>query len=189
MRTELYLIRHAKSDYKIKDDFTRPLTSEGHKAAQELISTFFDTHLHAIYSSPYKRTLDTVKPLATSKNLPIYERENLRERSIGKWVDDFESYARKQWDDFDFTIEGGESLRAVQNRNIRVLTEILGNHDGENIAIGTHGTSLSTILNHYDNSFDINSFLSIADKMPMIVEFKFKGTTFQSYKINELGNA
>jgi 2,3-bisphosphoglycerate-dependent phosphoglycerate mutase len=188
MRTTLYFIRHAKSDFKIKEDAARPLTIAGHRAAQKLIADFSNTQLHAIYSSPYKRTIDTVKPLATSKKLPIIERELLRERSIGKWVEDFNSYARKQWDDFDFKIDGGESLRAVQNRNINQLTEILENHDGENIAIGTHGTSLSTILNYFDESFDYNSFLSIADKMPLIVVVEFQRGTFHSYRINESGH-
>lgn len=74
-------------------------------------------------------------------------------------------------------------MRAVQERNIDLLAEILENHSNETIAIGTHGTALGAIINHYDKSFDFDRFLSIVDKMLIIVEFKFNGTAFESYKI------
>lgn len=183
MATTVYFIRHAESDFNIKDDHTRPLTAEGQQAAQDLLSVFSNTEFSTIYSSPYQRTIDTVKPLAISKGISIQERADFRERCIGQWVEDFESYARSQWSDFDFKIEGGESLRAVQERNIDLLAEILENHSNETIAIGTHGTALGAIINHYDKSFDFDRFLSIVDKMPIIVEFKFNGTAFESYKI------
>ncbi len=44
--------------------------------------------------------------------------------------------------------EGGESIAMVQNRNIEVLNEILSDNMDKDIALGTHGTALSTILNY-----------------------------------------
>jgi len=35
------------------------------------------------------------------------------------WIEDFNSFAKKQWEDFDYKLSDGESLREVQNRNIK----------------------------------------------------------------------
>jgi 2,3-bisphosphoglycerate-dependent phosphoglycerate mutase len=158
MATTVYFIRHAKSDFSVKDDRSRPLTAKGHEAAMDLVTRFSAIHFDAIYSSPYTRTIDTVKPLASSKGLMIIPKEDFRERRIGKWVADFPSYAQAQWADFDFKINGGESLRTVQQRNIKQLSELLVSHKGHTLLIGTHGTALSTIINYYDSTFDFDSF-------------------------------
>lgn len=91
MATTVYFIRHAKSDLSVKDDRSRPLTAKGHEAAMDLVTRFSAIHFDAIYSSPYTRTIDTVKPLASSKGLMIIPKEDFRERRIGKWVADFPS--------------------------------------------------------------------------------------------------
>lgn len=77
--------------------------------------------------------------------------------------------------DFDYHIEDGESLREVQNRNIRALKRLLSEHNDENIAITTHGTALSTILNYYYPEFDFKCFKKIVDFMPFIIRLDFEG--------------
>jgi len=69
------------------------------------------------------------------------------------WIEDFNSFAKKQWEDFDYKLSDGESLREVQNRNIKALNEVLRMYEGKNIVIGTHGTALSTIINYYDSTY------------------------------------
>jgi 2,3-bisphosphoglycerate-dependent phosphoglycerate mutase len=41
------------------------------------------------------------------------------------------------------------------------------------VAIGTHGTALSTIINHYNPAFGYDDFWNIVDKMPYILCFEF----------------
>lgn len=71
--------------------------------------------------------------------------------------------------------EGGESLRMLQQRNMEALLELLREHEGKNIILGTHGSALSTILNYYDPSFDGESFFRILDIMPYIIRLDFEG--------------
>ena len=83
---------------------------------------------------------------------------------------------------FDYKLDGGESLNEVQTRNITALKEVLRKYDGKNIAVGTHGTALSTIINYYDKSFGYEDFEKIKDVMPWIVAFEFDGEKCVSIK-------
>ncbi len=67
--TTLILVRHAE---KAKDNSDDPiLTPEGENRANELMYILKHVKLDAIYSTPYKRTHQTVLPTAKNKNLEI----------------------------------------------------------------------------------------------------------------------
>ena len=67
--TTLILVRHAE---KVKDGSNDPiLTPEGEARAHELMYILKHVELDAIYSTPYKRTQQTVLPTAKDKNLKI----------------------------------------------------------------------------------------------------------------------
>ena len=52
--------------------------------------------------------------------------EDFRERRVGEaWIAGFDVFARKQWEDFDYKLPGGEALSEVQGRNIRALNAVL----------------------------------------------------------------
>jgi hypothetical protein len=50
-----------------------------------------------MFSSHYKRTLDTLAHFAMNKNKKIVEIEAFCERRIGGWIDDFDGFARKKY--------------------------------------------------------------------------------------------
>ncbi len=174
--TKLYFIRHAESDISVHDDLLRPLTPKG-ELSSKLVTRFLqDKNIVKIYSSPYKRTIDTIKDFSVSSGLEVEIIEDLRERKVSdKWigVDNFDDFAKKQWGDFNYKLEQGESLVEVQERNIRALEKILNDGEG-NIVVGTHGTALSTILNYYNNEFCYQDFERIRPQMPYIVCLQFK---------------
>jgi 2,3-bisphosphoglycerate-dependent phosphoglycerate mutase len=176
--TNVYFVRHAQPDYQVHDDMLRPLTKKGLRDCALVSEYLSGRNISRVYSSQYKRAVDTVRGFAETCGLDIVRVEAFRERRIaGGWIEDFASYAKKQWADFDFALPGGESLRQVQVRNIAALNDLLAAHPGENIAVGSHGTALSTIMNYYDKSFDFNSFQKIVGLMPWIVHFTFDGKT------------
>lgn len=179
LETNIYFVRHAEPDFSIKDDMMRPLTDKGMADTKRVTKALKNRNIKAIYSSPYKRTYDTVKDLAEATDLEINIVEDFRERKVGNvWVDDFIAYSRKQWADFDYKLEHGESLREVQKRNITALYDILKNNLGRNVVVGSHGTALSTIINYFNPDFGYDDFWSIVDKMPYILCFKFKNMEF-----------
>jgi len=181
--TTIYFIRHAESDFAVREDSIRPLTVKGLFDSNKLAKYFQNIPVAAIYASPYKRVLQTVEKIAECKNLPILQILDLRERKIGVWLDNFTDYAVKQWTDFDYKLPNGESLREVQLRNVNALNSIIDKRIDDTIIIGTHGTALSTIINFFDQTFNYCQFYEIVDIMPLVVEMKFDNGNFLDYSI------
>lgn len=175
--TEIYFVRHAEPVHSWKEDRSRPLSEEGMKDAKAVADFFRETKVDLFYSSPYKRSVDTISDSAKEKKLPIRTDERFRERVNGTEVNNIEMI-QKRWTDFDYHEEDGESLSMVQNRNMEALTEILRNHVGKTIVIGTHGTALSSILNYYEPGYDVNSFMRMINYMPYIIKLDFDGERF-----------
>lgn len=174
--TNIYFVRHAESDHRVHDDMSRPLTEKGLRDCS-LVSDYLDAkEVSAVFSSPYKRAYDTVSEFARRKGLEIVCIDKFRERSIADaWIDDFASFSMRQWEDFNYKISTGESLREVQSRNIEALRDLLTAHPNETVVVGTHGTALSTIFNYFDGSFTYERFMEIVGLMPWIVKLVFDG--------------
>lgn len=172
--TTIYFVRHAQPDFNIKCDVTRPLTNKGKKDCLKVLEFFKDKNVDIIFSSPYKRAIDTIKPFADFINKDIKIVENFRERKIDNcWIEDFEKFSKNQWQDFNYKLTDGESLKEVQDRNIKELNNLLHNFTNKTLIIGSHGTALATIINFYNKSFSYENFKEIKDIMPLIVKFKF----------------
>ena len=172
--TKIYFVRHAQPEHVWEDDRTRPLTREGKKDSAIVFEFLKDKHVDAFYSSPYKRSIDTIADSANFFGKDIITDEDLREREKGENGNN-QGMFRKRWDDHNYHEEGGESIAMLQKRNIRALTEILRNNIDKEVVVGTHGTALSTILNFYDKSFGCDDFLRIIDWMPYVIELDFEG--------------
>ena len=176
--TQVYLVRHAQSDNSVHASRERPLSEIGLRDSKAVTWALKDRNITFIASSPYRRSCDTVKDLADTLGLSIVAYEDLRERTSGKWFEgDFFDFAKKQWSDFDYSIENGESLGEAQERNIRALKKLLKEHGGENIVIGTHGTALSTILNYFYPQFGFEEFKKIVNFTPLVIRLDFEGET------------
>jgi len=68
--TTVILVRHAEK--MIDPNNTDPdLSPAGQARAQELVRMFGDAGINAIYATQYKRTQQTVKPLADKLGLPV----------------------------------------------------------------------------------------------------------------------
>jgi 2,3-bisphosphoglycerate-dependent phosphoglycerate mutase len=177
--TQIYFIRHSIPDLSIKDDLLRPLTIDGIEKSNELVKIFERINIDIIFSSPYKRTLQTLEPISINRNMHINIVEDFRERKISNdWIDNFNEYCKNQWEDFTYKLENGESLSEVQFRNVQALNQILEEHSGKIIIIGTHGTALSTIINFYDKTFHYNEFMQIVDVMPYLIKIEFDGKKY-----------
>lgn len=174
--THIYFVRHAQSDRTFQQEQSRPLTAEGVSDSEKITEVLKDKGITRILSSPYKRTLQTVGSLSEALGINIEIDEDFRERNAGKWHGDrFFDYVKRQWENFDYASEGGESLRQVQERNINAVNRALEKFKGETIAIATHGTALSTILNYYYPDYGYEEFLKIADLMPLVIKLTFDG--------------
>lgn len=174
--TTIYFVRHAEPNYQNHEDAARELSEKGLRDRQLVTIFFRNIHIDEILSSPYKRAMDTVAHLAQTRDVSINVNDDFRERKIGNgWIDDFNGFCRRQWDNFEYKYPDGESLYEVQKRNISALMEALNQFQDKTLVIGSHGTALSTIIQYYDRSFGYKDFIRIKDLMPWIVKFTFDG--------------
>ncbi|MHD0382068.1 histidine phosphatase family protein [Staphylococcus simulans] len=170
---KIYFVRHSLRDNSVKEDVIAPLTKEGLNKAEALASFFDDKNIEQIYASPYRRVIETVLPTAKRLKLLINKDEGLRERKIGRWVEDFYEFAEKQWRDFDYKLENGESLNEVQDRIVQAYHRIIENNEVQTLLICGHGTAMSLLFNHLTNGeFDYADFLQM--KMPSIYSYETK---------------
>jgi 2,3-bisphosphoglycerate-dependent phosphoglycerate mutase len=177
--THIYFVRHAQPDSSIKIDRIRPLTEKGMRDTKKVTAHLKDKGLHVLMSSPYKRSMDTIRDLANTLHMEILTDEDFREREIGSGYNgDPDRYIENMWEDFEFKAEGAECLQEVQLRNISALKKVLAAHCDENIVIATHGTALSSILNYYDPSFRLKDFLRILEFWPYIIRLDFDGDIY-----------
>ena len=176
--TTLYFIRHAEPDYSNHNDRERTLTQKG-KEDRTLVTNYLsDKNIDVVLSSPYARAVDTVKHFADTYGYSIGMEEAFRERKIDSvWIEDFTTFTKMQWNDFNYKLSDGECLREVQVRNIQAVMKLLRVYEDKNIVIGSHGTALSTILNYFNPSFSFEEFQRIRGIMPWIVKITFRKDT------------
>ncbi|MDE5548001.1 MAG: histidine phosphatase family protein [Clostridia bacterium] len=181
--TTVYFVRHATPNFDNHDDLTRELTAQGLKDRSLVTEFLRDKKIDLVFSSPYKRSVDTVKQFADAQGMQITLVDDFRERKVGdEWIADFAGFSRKQWENFHYKLADGESLQEVQERNIRALRELLNAYANKTIVVGSHGTALSTIINYYDPSWGYDDFKRINMLMPWIVEFIFDGNKCMEIK-------
>lgn len=179
--TRIYFVRHAQPDHHWEEDRTRPLTAEGKEDTKIVLDFLKGKGIDVFYSSPYQRSIDTIKDTAGFYGKEILTDERLREREAGKDGNRYGMF-EKRWANLDYHEENGESIKMVQKRNMAALAEILAEHKDKKVVIATHGTALSGILNFYDPGFGCKEFLRIIDWMPYIVELDFEGDALLSVR-------
>lgn len=180
--TTIYFVRHAQSDADWAENRTRPLTAQGQEDSKLITDFFRDKTIDRFYSSPFRRSIDTISGAAAlfspgnqkTSNENIIIEERLRERESLPSSNPME-FLRERWADFDFHEEGGESLGMVQTRNIDALMDILDENRDKTLVIGTHGTALCTIIHYFRPDFNCDDFLRIMNWMPYIVQMEFDG--------------
>lgn len=112
--TRAYFVRHAEPNYSNHDDALRELSPKGMQDRALVTAFLQDKQIDAVYSSPYKRAVDTVRDFAERYGHEIHTMDAFRERKVDSgWIDDFDAFARRQWEDFTFKLLDGESLQEV----------------------------------------------------------------------------
>jgi 2,3-bisphosphoglycerate-dependent phosphoglycerate mutase len=157
-RTTVYMVRHAESPFVFGQEKTRGLSEEGLLAAKLVADKLSGVSINHVASSNYTRAVQTVQYVADSRNLPIEQFEELRERAIkgldykAPW-EELEAAIERSFTYIDYALAGGETTRQAQMRSIPIVQKLLSEHRGGNIVIGTHGNIMTAIMNFYDNGY------------------------------------
>jgi 2,3-bisphosphoglycerate-dependent phosphoglycerate mutase len=159
-KTEIFLIRHAESapDESLPDS-EWPLSSNGIGQAVKLSENLRGLGIQALFSSPYPRSVNTLRPLAEMLELEIQIHHDLRERELCEGLrSDWMTLLKRTWDDFDFALGDGESSRSCQSRMNAAVLEIARMNFGRKIGVGSHGNSIALLLHGIDPSFGFVSW-------------------------------
>jgi broad specificity phosphatase PhoE len=140
----------------IKGRIDEPLNEEGLTQAKELANRLSSEAIEVIYSSPLKRALQTVQPLAHTLRIPIIKDSRITEVDFGSlsgktqeeiekiigstMMDSLSSY------DYNFHEFSGESFTNVQTRVAGFIKDLKA-ENYQTAFIVTHGGIVRTI--HY----------------------------------------
>ncbi len=168
--TRLVLVRHAEADEEMRGrcygSLDVPLSAVGVRQAAGLGEALRDLHLAAVYASPLRRALDTAHVIAAAQGLQPVARADLRELSFGELegmaYDDIaarhpETYRLWMEEPATARFPGGESLAELRGRVLPALASIRSDHEGEAVAIVTHGgvvrVALADVLGTAETAF------------------------------------
>ena len=162
--TKIFLIRHAEAEGNIyrraHGHYNGLITERGYIQIKKLRERFNDVHIDAIYSSDLSRTCTTAEALSEPRDLPINKTEMLREVGLGEWEDNAwgdieylnrDMSAKFNYDPANWTVNGSESYENVKARMSYFITETAKKHDGETIAVFSHGFAIRTLMCHLED--------------------------------------
>lgn len=163
MKTFIYFVRHAISPFSLGNERVRGLSREGKADADRVAEVLSKEEIDVIASSPYTRAIETVQPLANQLGKEIIEFEELRERAIASMryeigEEKLMKAMERSFADIDFCLGEGETTRQARNRAIPTLKHILMEHQGNRIAIGTHGNIMTIMLNYFNENYGFDFF-------------------------------
>lgn len=154
---ELFLIRHAKTDWNDlglwQGNTDVPLNETGFEQARKIAQRLSKQHVEVIYTSPLLRASQTALVISKTLNLPLFVDERLRECEISLWngltmQETLEKYRNEfiRWSTQpDAEINGVEPLQKVQNRILQFIEEIIKKPFGS-VAVVSHALVLRTFI-------------------------------------------
>jgi 2,3-bisphosphoglycerate-dependent phosphoglycerate mutase len=144
------------------------------KAAHVVAERLAGRPIVAVYTSPSRRSVETVEPLARYLGLRPEVVPDLRERELPAVpLEEFEAAIREAWTSPDEAPRGGESNVRAQRRGLAVVRTVAERHVGSHVVLATHGNLLALILNALDQTFAYECWRRLS--FPDIYQLTFVG--------------
>ena len=146
--TKVYLVRHGQTAWNLEEVFRGhmdiPLDDTGKKEVHLAGEALKDEPIHAIYSSPLSRSMETAENIAKFQNIPVTPLEAIIDISYGDWegvsLDDVrvkypDLYTLWLREPHKVTFPNGESLEQVRTRTMAAINTLIEKHQNENVLI------------------------------------------------------
>lgn len=163
--TSIYIVRHTQAEgnlYRMmQGHWDGKVTADGLKQIDALAERFRDIHLDAVYSSDLSRAVATAEGVARYSGLPVIKDPQLREINMGPWETEFfgnvlyrepETARLFMFDSENWYSEGAETFNEVKERAYAELEKIAQRHDGQTIAVVSHGVTIRCLLSKIRNA-------------------------------------
>lgn len=157
--TKIFIVRHAEAEgnlyRRIHGQYDSLLTEMGIRQLEALSKRFEDIHIDAVYSSDLHRARKTASAIYEPKSLPLVTMPELREVNMGIWEDVCwaevernmpEQYRYYNTEPHKWCVEGCENFFKLSDRIVGAITSLAERHEGESIAVVTHGGAIRSLL-------------------------------------------
>lgn len=163
MAMDLLLVRHGQTDWnpaqRVMGRSDIALNEKGRGQAENLKGWLKDIEIHALYSSPMRRAMETAQIILQDRNgLEIIAEPGVQEIDYGDWVGmtfkEVEEKYNKEYNDYRFRsskmrVPGGEAVVDVQKRAVAAIERIRKRHEGQRVLVISHADVTKAILVHY----------------------------------------
>ena len=149
--TKVYVVRHGQTAWNLEEVFRGrmdiPLDETGKKEVHLSGEALKDQTIHAVYSSPLSRSMETAENIAKFHNLPVTPLEAIIDISYGDWEgvslqkvrEKFpELYALWLREPHKVRFPNGETLNEVRLRTLGAIENLVAKHQQETIALVAH---------------------------------------------------
>jgi len=157
--TRIYLVRHGQTAWNKEEIFRGrtdvPLNETGLREAQLAGEYFREMEIHAIYSSPLLRALETAQKIAEVQRLEVRSLQGIIDMCFGEWegqslkdVQEKDGQRFQQWKNEPHLVKipGGETLDDVRDRAMAVLEKTIKSHSGKTLLFVSHRVVNKVIL-------------------------------------------
>lgn len=146
---EVYVLRHCTPSVGSEPNRARPLSEAGLHQAQALVPILSHLEISVVYTSPFRRALDTVSPFCETVGLAEIEMEDLSESAHE------------------------EELPEVRTRLIDAIGSIAETHDSTRVLACTHGGCLWGVISYFDSNFGYDDYRGL--KCPDMRRIVYEG--------------
>lgn len=154
----LYLFRHGETNLNVDGtvmgqllNLNTEFTGKGYEQINHISNELKNNKIEIIYTSDFKRTLETAKLADANNNLPIIITKEVRGLNMGKYQGmPFANFitlpeVRQSFYDYNIPFENGESINDLNNRIINFIRKVCNNTKHKKIAIITHSAVISNL--------------------------------------------
>ena len=149
--SRVYLVRHGQTAWNVGEIFRGradiPLDETGKHEVHLAGETLKDETLHAVYSSPLSRSMETAENIAKFHDISVTPLDAIIDISYGEWEGLGNQEVQQKYPDLHalwltephkVLFPGGESLDQVRSRTMTTLGDLLAKHQDENFALVAH---------------------------------------------------
>jgi probable phosphoglycerate mutase len=160
--TKILLIRHATNDWVKTGKLAGwtpgvHLSEHGNQQAAALGERLASEKIHAIYSSPLERTVETAEAIAAHHpSLTVQKIEGIGEVKYGTWQGQElgKLRRRKAWGLVQHVpsrmqFPDGETMRGAQIRAVNTIEDLVQKHPRQTIALVFHSDVIKMVVAHY----------------------------------------
>lgn len=158
MKARFLVVRHGETEWnvasRIQGHSDSPLTARGLQQADALAARLARESFDRLVASDLGRALDTARRVAASTGHALEVDPRLRERCFGRAEgltygeldhEYPEAFSKVRETDPDYAMPGGESRHAFHERVCNAFAALAQAHDGERIAVVTHGGVIASL--------------------------------------------